>query len=93
MWPDDDPTAAKLGLEEFTEDEKKEFIEQYGVGVDDRWVAAMFTKEVGGPVTALLNETARGEQLTAEQQEWLNSPLPPLNPNKAAGADSPSGRN
>jgi hypothetical protein len=85
IFPDDAPklTAKKMGVEEWSDEKIKEYESEYGPGVDERWVQAMFNKEVGGPLTAIVNARMSGKGITEEQLKWLQSPLPPLNPTQS----------
>ena len=76
-----------MGLHELTEEQRK-IKEEAGVGVDERFIQAMYMKNVMGPVQALVNQSLQGIPFTKELIDFIQSSLPPLNPNKVAKKDS-----
>ncbi|CZR56912.1 uncharacterized protein PAC_06801 [Phialocephala subalpina] len=82
LWPEDELVAERMGMEEWSEEQIQEMESKYGPGVDERWVGAMFMKEVLGPVQAMFNAMMSGEGVSEEQLEWLKGPLPAMNPNR-----------
>jgi len=89
VFPDDasELTAEKMGMADWSDEEIKEHESEYGPGFDERWIGAIFTKEALGPIAAMLNAHMRGEAVTEEQLNWLQSPLPPPNPNRLPEGD------